>query len=565
VTSASSRPSLARFGVAVFVLALNACAGHQAISALPNGGSLNGAAILAERRPVLPAAGNAPTGTIVVTLPPIAAGSRVSPRAVNLLSRGTRSVAGHFGKYTIAPIVVQASVPGCAAQSGGLVCTLHITVPSGGGSLELQTFANAKGTGLPLAMSSPIPYRVDPGVDNYPRSLTWSAIVRSLRLTVRPPELTITVGVNEGTSVVTAYAVDASGNAALGSRVVLADGHPAALKLTQAGLRSATFPFFNFFRNELQFNGQRSGKITFVASQDGKSPVLAPVTGTLVVHSMPGVDGLGSIIAAAGSGVVEFSPSASGATTPLRTLFGVGYAPYGADAQGNLWAGTTRYSNTGKILGSIKLKQDYVFEAATTDSAGNVYAVLSAQYSGEGYCNYQQWIVEYAAGDYSGRTIRSVPYKDGCTATAIAVDASGYIYTYTPGLYYYPTPTLSKWPANASGNVKPLSSVTVPPISNMISDASGNLYAIEQAQSGSSPGTLVEFPAGSSTPQTVLPGVSVTAFTMDSTGNTYAEVPTSANAFQIEEFAPGSTSPSNTISSTSLTNSALPPGITVVP
>jgi hypothetical protein len=552
---------MARFGALFFAFAgLAACSGHQAIDAIPNGGYANGAAVAAPDHRALSSNGNAATGTIVVTLPPIVAASPMPSPGV-FLSAGTRSVAGHFGKYTIAPIAIKASTHGCAAQSSGLVCTLRLTVPSGGGSLALQTFGKANGKGLPLAMSSPIPYRVDPGVDNYPRTLPWNGIVRTLRVTVSPPEVTVTVGQNQRTSVVTAYGADASGNAAMGSRIALPDGTLAELKLTQTGFRRGTFPFFGSIQRQLNFNGQTSGKLTFVASQAGKSPVLAPATASLVVRSKPGATGLGSTIVGSGSEIVEFSAGVNGTTNPLRTLFDLPVSrPYGTDAQGNFWMNNARYSNTGKLLGAIKLTNQYVVEAGTTDAAGNVFAVIGEPY--EEPCNSAQNIVEYAAGDYSGKTIRKIPYN-ACTADAIAVDASGFIYTYTADTYdSYPTPTISKWPANASGNVSPISSLTVPAIANMVSNASGNLYAIELAQQSPTAGTLVKFASGSSTPQTVLPGVSVAGFAMDASGNTYAEVPTSTNAFQVEEFAPGSTTPSNTISSSSLTT---PMGIAVVP
>ena len=178
-------------------------------------------------------------------------------------------------------------------------------------------------------------------------------------------------------------------------------------------------------------------------------------------------------------------------------------------------------------------------------------------------CNYYQWIVEYAAGDYSGKTLRRIE-TDGCPATGIAIDAKGFIYTSLPmGADPGQPPTISKWPANASGHVTPLTTFAVPSkILGLASDASGNLFALEQNPSNTTSGTLVKFAAGSTTPQTVLPGVTVAGFTMDASGNIYAEVPTSASAFQIEEFAPGSTTPSSTLTSSSLTT---PLGIAIVP
>jgi hypothetical protein len=542
------KPAL-RFGALVLAFGLSACSGSRAINALPVVG--NGA-------PSASAVSHSgATGTLVLTLPLILSPSATPSPGVYQLSSGTRSIAGTFGKNKIAPIALSAKTPGCSRQANGLACTLRLQLPSGSGWFRLQAYGRANGEGLPLAMTVGTAVEVDPSVDNYPHAIVWNGIIRGLRVTFDPPEVTVTIGKDQRTVAVAYYGIDASGAmTSLFSGVVLADGTVPEVVLTQSGLQRTKL--LNW-PSSLSFNGEKAGKLTFTLSQKSKSPVLAPASATLVVRSRPSVTGLGTTIVPSGDNVFEFPAGAMGATAPLRTLFDLQVAsPYGADAQGNFWMSNRHYSNNGKMLGSVAQTSGYTFEAATTDAAGNVFAIIGQE---EGYCIPGQFIVEYAAGDYSGKTIRKIPYSDGCMGTGIALDASGFIYTYTPGDPYN-APAISKWPANVSGNVSPLSTITVPSLSNMISDASGNLYAIQQAQRGSPDGTVVKFAPGSSTPQTVLPSVTVAAFTMDASANIYAEVPTSGTAFQIEEFAPDSTTPSNVLSSPSLTT---PGGIALVP
>jgi hypothetical protein len=538
-----------RFGALILAFGMSACSGNRAIDALP--AAANGAAIASK------VSHGGATGTLVLALPLILAPSVLPSPGVGQLSSGTRSIAGTFGKNKIAPIALTAKTPGCLRQSNGLACTLRLQLPSGNGWFSLQAFGKTNGKGLPLATSIGTAVEVDPSVDNYPNPIVWKGIIRSLGVAFDPPEVTVTIGKDQRTVAVSYYGIDASGAmTGLFAGAVLPDGTQPQLVLRQTGLQRTKL---TSWPDQLNFNGEKTGKLTFTLSQKSKTPVLAPASATLVVRSRPGVAGLGTMIVPSADKVVEFAAGATGATTPLRTLYDLQMAgPYGADAQGNFWMGNRHYSNDGKLLGTIAVTSGYTFEAGTTDAGGNVFAVIGVE---DEYC-LQQYIVEYAAGDYSGKTIRKIPYGQGCTATAIALDPSGFIYVYTRGDPYNGA-SISKWPANVSGNVKPLSSISVPFLSSMISDASGNLYAVTQRQTvtGMTYGQLLEYVSGS-TYQEILLGVNVAGFTMDSAGNVYAEVPTSATSFQLEEFPPNSTTPSNTVSSPSLTT---PSGILVVP
>jgi hypothetical protein len=545
-----------RFGAMIVGLgfALTACSGVRGTSALPASGTgVSGAGAVSHNA----------AGTLVLSLPPILSPSAMpTPGRTQLLSSGTRSISGEFGTHAIAPIALAATTPGCARQTNGLVCTLHVRLPSGSAPLKLQTFGKANGSGLPLATSLQVSVRVDPGVDNYPAPGAWKSIASAVRVTVDPPEVTVVVGKDQRDAVVTGFAVDASGSLAP-NEPVLPDGTRPALELVQTGFEGSTIPFSGFVRHVIGFNGQKSGKLTFTVSQNSKSPVLQPASAGLTVRAKPGVPGLGSTIVATGDQVPMFPAGATGAAEPLRTLFDVRVsAPYGADARGDFWMSNNHFSNTGALLGSIKLPGDDVLTATTTDAAGNVYALLSDQQNEGSPCNNHYWIVEYASGDYSGKAIRQIVYPVHCAGTAITLDASGFIYTYEPPDGVFATGKVSKWPAKTSGNVQPLTTFQVPALSSMMADAAGDLFAVHQAARNAPAGTLIKFTAGSWARQPVLPNISVAAFTMDTAANVYAEVPTSPTAFEIEKFAPGSTTPSNTLTSSSLTT---PMGITVVP
>lgn len=266
------------------------------------------------------------------------------------------------------------------------------------------------------------------------------------------------------------------------------------------------------------------------------------------------------------SGVGEFRRSANGNVKPVRTIAFADtvVSLFGADSSNNFWVlfrqrGTydpptlyaTRFSQTFRALGTLSASE---LSSVSVDKRGNLYAVVD------------NTIVEYAAGTYGKKTLRTIPIYNLDTTPQLAVDGAGNLYASGyPGTYVSSQYQIAEWGRKASGSVKPKREIPTGSAapSALLADAAGDVYATFGAGTYSFANGVWEWPAGSTTPQWLLPGLPVKAFALDSAGNVYADVPTIENNFAIEVFSAART-PVATISGTR-TRLGYPTGIAVTP
>lgn len=242
-------------------------------------------------------------------------------------------------------------------------------------------------------------------------------------------------------------------------------------------------------------------------------------------------------------GIAEFRRSANGNVKQVRakTFSDSIVSLFGADDSNSFWAlfhkrntndPPTLYaehlSATFQVLGTVNVDS---IDSMTVDSKGNVYSVVDTN-----------TIVEYAAGSYGKKRLREIDISQCCLTSTLqlAVDGSGNLYASA-----YPSATnesqleIAIWARKDSGSVPP--ERTIPAGSaaptQILADSAGDLYLAFGGQYTLADG-IWNWPAGSTTPQWLLPGLPLKAFALDSMGNIYAEVPTIENNFAIEVFSP---------------------------
>lgn len=120
-------------------------------------------------------------------------------------------------------------------------------------------------------------------------------------------------------------------------------------------------------------------------------------------------------------------------------------------------------------------------------------------------------------------------------AEGIAVDGAGNLFVANPD-----NNTVTIYPRGSSTPSLTLSKDLTTPAAVAV-DAGGNVWVSNQL--GSYEGSVVEFPAGQTTPSTVISGLNPLGIAVDSRGNLYVENYNDSAAF-VSVYAPGATQPS---------------------
>jgi hypothetical protein len=399
-----------------------------------------------------------------------------------------------------------------------------------------------------------------------------------------------------GLSAISVYGVDASGNLIPSQDVVGPSGKPiGGITLSASGPytqkrmvdNGATFPPFRglpFSSAAFRYDGRFSGTETITATmRNGEFPpaslalTLEPEKTVPTAEIFAATENPGGELGSSDQ-VVEFAPGVSGNVSPLRALtFREGaLVPFGADGHGGFWAGGTnggavRYDGAGKRVDSgPRLETGQYISLGALDSNYNLYVAFYDEWGGEVSCSGQpNYVRRYAAGFGSGRILGTLSLEWDCVVRYLAVDGLGDLYVgeYSQNPLGSNANIVEYGPSSPSGArsiVRTISQTSnayfggMSTLQPFAGDAKGNLFEVNLPGSTG----LLEYPAGSTTPQTVLEGIPIGAFSLDRHGHIFAEVPTSATAFSIEEFAPGSTIPMRTIGGPS-TKLTIPAGIAV--
>jgi hypothetical protein len=138
-------------------------------------------------------------------------------------------------------------------------------------------------------------------------------------------------------------------------------------------------------------------------------------------------------------------------------------------------------------------------------------------------------------------------------AEGVAVGGTGNLYVANPG-----NNTVTIYPRGSSSPSLTLSKDLTTPAAVAV-DANGNVWVSNQL--GSYEGSVVEFPAGQTTPSTVIGGLNPLGIAVDSHGNLYVENYNDSAAF-VSVYPPGATQPSKQFGAGDLLQ---PLGITVGP
>lgn len=135
----------------------------------------------------------------------------------------------------------------------------------------------------------------------------------------------------------------------------------------------------------------------------------------------------------------------------------------------------------------------------------------------------------------------------------LAVDAAGNLYVANSG-----NDSVTIYPPGSSSPSRTLQQDLITPAAVAV-DAKGNVWVSNEL--GSFQGSVVEFPAGKTSPSTVISGLNPYGVAVDSLGNLYVENYNNSAAF-VSVYPPGSTKPSKEFGKKNLIE---PLGITVGP
>jgi hypothetical protein len=547
--------------------------------------------------------GSTGRGKIVVILPvivpkrtPITPGA--SPTG---LSSATQYVGGSFGKTAVAPMRLIAGSSGCVNASAGLRCTIGLSLPAGTAVLKLYTYASNQSTAKPLALSKSIKVVLSQGETRTIPSLPWTGIAASFRMAAYPP--TLTQG-TPATALIVLYGIDAAGAVIPSTQVQQQDGtlvrwiahgsgvYPRTIE-PQLAEPFSTAPFYYDGRltgTEKLRATQYRGTTYFASTSLTFTPGVTGNAQAFVWEGMPGsqINGNNDLPA-----LEQFAPSAVGDAVPLRT-YGLGAPAFSADAAGGFWAGPfnregspyqpavpswiERYDVTGK--GTVRVVPfgkalDLNFAGAAVDVHGNLYAVQGeTEEGGAPECSLlDPYLYVFGASRSWTTVIRKlvvapVTSRMSC-AVPLAVDLrdDAFVGISNVNTFYSGSAEILEFGPGTSGNVTPTRTITFPQnvatiIGGLGTDSSGNLFALVN-------NALLRYAPEATTGVPVFPGATIEAFALDAKNNIYAVVKTGqssngAGIFAVEEFAPGSTTPSRTIAGPH-TGLSTPSGIAVAP
>ena len=332
-----------RVGAVLFAFGLSACAGSQALNAVPVGES--GATISA-----LPGArhSNGAT-TLAITLPPI------QPKGVaidwvslpNSLSSATESVSGTIGKKPFGPIALSSSQSNCQTSNAGLVCTVTVPAASGGDVvIDVATYGKKTGANDQLATGT-VTQSIFRGQSNAVKP-AMVGIARSFGVSAQQRTLTQGFVVNDRLAI---YGVDAADHPIPSNSIVNADG--AVEKTFEIGFsgpvnvpkrehkcdRRAKECRSWGYVDSFVYDGLQSGTETITVSTKGFPDAIESakvVPGTSIVAPLLTRGTIGGQPKTLRF-ISEFQLDANGNVAPSRTFL-PNFAPsYGEDSKGNFW------------------------------------------------------------------------------------------------------------------------------------------------------------------------------------------------------------------------------------
>jgi hypothetical protein len=507
------------------------------------------------------------TGTLVLTLPPIAKAGAVVPwlQSPALLSAATQSVTLTVNKAAAGTFALSTSSPGCATTAAGLVCKVTATVASGQDAIALTTHAGSAGSGAALATNS-FKRHIYPNQQNL-YSVPMTGIAQKLGILLLGGKVRqghwaavriVAVGIDGAQNVIPSTSVVGPNGAGLPTVTVsyagfltgqLMNGEPydPTASFACCGVLAAAFPY----------DGVQTGSEKFTLEAQGYRPAsttLRVVPGNTIAAMLVTTSYDSSRNPLFGATyVAQFALNAHGNVAPARAFvppYVNGTNVFGEDASGNYWAGATHYSNLGATLGTLTLPSNQ--RPFGRDASGNIYTLFATN---TGHCS----IFEYRGNVYGkSAPIRQVNYH--CADSVPAVDGNGDILVsnsaYSPGV---PATIAEYAEGSGSGSVAPSRTIklaapsasTYYQIFTMDCDASGNVYVgIDQVFNGTSQ-IVVKIASGLTNPVTVLSNVPVQFLAVDDGGTIYARTWVSDSLNAIQVFPPGSTTPTQTITGTS--------------
>lgn len=513
--------------------------------------------------------------TLVIALPPVRAARAPIDWSTNTLSSATTSATVTVGDKRVGPIALSAANKHCVTETAGLTCTLFAPAkPGQSKNIFVETYAS--GVSLPLARGETTA-NVYPGSDVI--TIEMAGVARKLK--VRAAVKTLTHG-QYLLDKIYVDAIDAAHAVIPSVNRVDSEGHSFTIDLQYSGFSNGMtewgyyyyFPFGDLV-NAFAYDGIGSGTETVTAvptQRYGAKADVPPAKTTLTV--VAGSTSLAPLMF--GEFVQTQTPygiatlaqfalngSSSGSSAPVRQFVNsyftrndsgtTTWPVYGEDARGNFWIGNTRLSNSLAVLGTVKLPPNLLFPVAA-DRRGHLYALTQ-----ESQCA----VYEYPHHYGSLTPIREI---DGPCGSLVTTDASGNVYV--ADTFYIPASGgeqeafgVQEFAANGgSGHIAPIRTMVVAKgnipygegfIGLDVDDAS-NVYVAAQTENFPSPSPslrVYKFSPGKTSGTVQLGGVQVGGFAVDGAGDIYAEVGTSnPEATEIQEFAPGATTPMHTFS-----------------
>jgi hypothetical protein len=232
-----------------------------------------------------------------------------------------------------------------------------------------------------------------------------------------------------------------------------------------------------------------------------------------------------------------------------------------AYVNGSIAAGIAGYStvpaNNGSLVGLLTLPPSPLYYGGplATDPSGQIYVA-----GGDG-TNHAAQILIYPPNSTGAATpSRTINIDD---VNRLAVDPAGRVYVLNLGENYAP-PAVAVYASDASGAATPLRTLVLtgvlPPVSDIVADAAGNLYVAGYIGNGWAVAVYPPTANGPCTPaRTIafgLDGSSIAyGVAVNSAGNIFANVGSSSpnGPTVIEEFAPGADGPASPINTINLT------------
>ncbi|HZY99105.1 MAG TPA: hypothetical protein VFE36_06005 [Candidatus Baltobacteraceae bacterium] len=535
--------------------------------------------------------GDRSTATVVIKLPPIHKAGTPIDWSINSLSSSTKSATVRIGKHAFGPIVLNASNPHCVHASAGLTCTLVVKTTAGKyGEIIVHTFAT--GVKQPLGFGHTAKYG---SVNLLPGRNVLPIDVASIAHTIKviPATTTLTQG-HYFFDQLSSEAFDVQHHLIPTRYVVSPKGHPFVVLYSYSGFSMGTVSWDSYYYNccgdkpVFPYDGVAVGTetVTGTAYSGPYSENYADVPqATAKLTVVPGNTDLAPVamgiaipVSYGLHTIAQFATTPSSSTGPTRQFLDTYQDPesgsyyykepkwplYGEDTSGNFWIGNVKFSNALAVLGTVTLPS-YVKHVSARDYKGHLYGNGPQQGSGASGCAIYEFPHRFGALN----PIREID-GPGCSSP-IAFDSVGNVYVAdeieVPVSGGYANELgVQEFPPKGSGHIAAIHTM-IPPrgddLKNVIGldlDDAGNVYVGAQYYIDNAPSRQIyKFAPGQTTGALQLDGLKVDGFVVNGAGDIYAQVASpTPSVTEIQEFAPGATTPMQTFGGTSGTSYGLP-------